>query len=449
MFRVHAGENFQDFNQTKPDSEFEHLKYELGEGHNVKIVNTESQSEIEKLKPDPIKVEEETEDVEEESPKFAFKFKFPSLEESVDINSKLNFEYVPSSSTSSKYEFKYGSFISKFIEKPVETSFSVEELYVDSKIEFFPNQDIVDKKVSPEKDFKKQNSEEKKVRKPEPEPEKLKEQNFSEEFEQKLHEQHNNKPSDRGYLEDVEVLSEKELGGSNSGYDSDSDISNGSSFIDHFIGSIEDGIFSDFDEEFEVDIAGDNVNSTKEEVNLEESQGAENQNDGEDTDMTEELQKLEEPKAENSSSIQIPENNNLDGPDKPNPGNSSGPSDSEDSNGLETLWEHQELIDQLKMELKKMKATGLPTILEESESPKMEDLKPWKIDEKFQHEDKMGELHKFYKSYRERMRKFDILNYQKMYTIGQFIIPFSYLRITSFSFSFDLMLLIFFVFPDS
>ncbi|XP_039011181.1 uncharacterized protein LOC120140245 [Hibiscus syriacus] len=89
------------------------------------------------------------------------------------------------------------------------------------------------------------------------------------------------------------------------------------------------------------------------------------------------------------------------------------------SNELETLWEHQHLIEQLKMELKKVRATGLPTIMEESESPKiMDDLKPWKIDEKFQHADTMSELHKFYKSYRERMRKFDILNYQKMYAIG-------------------------------
>ncbi|KAF9626158.1 hypothetical protein IFM89_031285 [Coptis chinensis] len=94
-------------------------------------------------------------------------------------------------------------------------------------------------------------------------------------------------------------------------------------------------------------------------------------------------------------------------------------SDFEESNGLETLWEHQDLIEQLKMELRKVRDTGLPTILEESESPRMsEDLKPWKIDEKFEHEDRMDELHKFYKSYRERMRKFDILNYQKMYAIG-------------------------------
>ncbi|XP_075090495.1 uncharacterized protein LOC107759361 isoform X1 [Nicotiana tabacum] len=90
----------------------------------------------------------------------------------------------------------------------------------------------------------------------------------------------------------------------------------------------------------------------------------------------------------------------------------------EDANKLETLWEHQELIEELKMELRKVRDTGLPTILEESESPKMEDLQPWKIEEKFQREDCMNELHKFYKSYRERMRKFDILTYQKMYTIG-------------------------------
>ncbi|KAG1342499.1 hypothetical protein COCNU_05G007280 [Cocos nucifera] len=93
--------------------------------------------------------------------------------------------------------------------------------------------------------------------------------------------------------------------------------------------------------------------------------------------------------------------------------------DDEDFDELESLWEHQDLIEQLKMELKKARATGLPTILEESESPKtVEDLKPWKIDEQLLHEDPMDELHKFYKSYRERMRKFDILNYQKMYAIG-------------------------------
>ncbi|BAT08065.1 Os09g0413600 [Oryza sativa Japonica Group] len=95
----------------------------------------------------------------------------------------------------------------------------------------------------------------------------------------------------------------------------------------------------------------------------------------------------------------------------------------EEEDELESLWEHQDLIEQLKLELKKVRSIGLPTILEESETPKapMEDLKPWRIDAKFLREDPMDELNKFFKSYRERMRKFDILCYQKMYAIGMHI----------------------------
>ncbi|KAE8678454.1 putative 60S ribosomal protein L34 [Hibiscus syriacus] len=126
----------------------------------------------------------------------------------------------------------------------------------------------------------------------------------------------------------------------------------------------------------------------------------------EDQDIKQELRTLNK----DSNALDNSEESNLENPLA---------SDSEDSNSLETLWEHQELLEQLKMEMKKIKATGLPTILEESEYPKiMDDLKPWKIDEKFQYADRMTELHKFYKSYRGRMRKFDILNYQKMYAIG-------------------------------
>ncbi|KAA8530361.1 hypothetical protein F0562_005070 [Nyssa sinensis] len=159
----------------------------------------------------------------------------------------------------------------------------------------------------------------------------------------------------------------------------------------------------------------------------------------EDGDIMEELRKLEEAHLQNSGTfhsefvsekdfqedLNKSKNEEFGGKhEKPvdgldNSGESDSKWDSENSNKLETLWEHQELIEQLKMELRKVRATGLPTILEESESSKIaEDLKPWKIDERFQHEDRMDELPKFYKSYRERMRKFDILNYQKMYAIG-------------------------------
>ncbi|KAL1205411.1 hypothetical protein V5N11_011310 [Cardamine amara subsp. amara] len=97
----------------------------------------------------------------------------------------------------------------------------------------------------------------------------------------------------------------------------------------------------------------------------------------------------------------------------------------EDSNEFESLWEHQDLIEQLKMEMKKVKAIGgLSTIHEEEEDddcPKiMEDLKPWRIEEekKFKHVDTIGEVHKFHRSYRERMRKLDILSFQKSYALG-------------------------------
>ncbi|XP_030517591.2 uncharacterized protein LOC115731105 [Rhodamnia argentea] len=119
--------------------------------------------------------------------------------------------------------------------------------------------------------------------------------------------------------------------------------------------------------------------------------------------------KLEEPKG-----IEGAEDKSHDKPRSEGPSESNG-----ESSNCDLLWEHQDLIEQLRMELKKVRATGLPTILEDCESPKItEDLKPWKIDDKFQREEKMGELHKIYRSYRERMRKFDILNYQKMYALG-------------------------------
>ncbi|XP_057949993.1 uncharacterized protein LOC131144996 [Malania oleifera] len=93
--------------------------------------------------------------------------------------------------------------------------------------------------------------------------------------------------------------------------------------------------------------------------------------------------------------------------------------DSDDQMELEMLWEHKDLIDQLKLELRRVRTRGLPTILEESESPKVaEDLKPLKIDEKIDLKDRIEEIQKFYKSYKEKMQKLDILNYQTLHAIG-------------------------------
>ncbi|GER50490.1 hypothetical protein STAS_27798, partial [Striga asiatica] len=150
----------------------------------------------------------------------------------------------------------------------------------------------------------------------------------------------------------------------------------------------------------------------------------------EDSDIMDELAKLEEegsdsknPDSSSSGFLSFDDFNEkfeTNGDEKVEKSSLNDFSEDDDAEEeLESLWEHQELIEQLKMELKKVRATGLPTILEESESPKlMEDLKPWKIDEFQREKNCSAGLHKFYKSYREKMRKFDIINYQKMYAMG-------------------------------
>lgn len=93
--------------------------------------------------------------------------------------------------------------------------------------------------------------------------------------------------------------------------------------------------------------------------------------------------------------------------------------ESNEDDEVDILMEHRDLIEQMKMELKNSRTRALPTILEESETPKIaEDLKPLHIDEKFEHCDRMEEIHKFYKSYSDKMRKLDILNYQTLHAIS-------------------------------
>ncbi|MCD9638504.1 hypothetical protein HAX54_022510 [Datura stramonium] len=91
-----------------------------------------------------------------------------------------------------------------------------------------------------------------------------------------------------------------------------------------------------------------------------------------------------------------------------------------DSDEDDILLEHQNLVRQMKMEMKNSRITGLPTISEDCESPKVvEDLKPLKIDdEKIEYKDCIEEIQKFYKSYAEKMRKLDILNYQTLNAIS-------------------------------
>lgn len=94
-------------------------------------------------------------------------------------------------------------------------------------------------------------------------------------------------------------------------------------------------------------------------------------------------------------------------------------SDTDEDEG-DILLEHQNLVRQMKMEMKNSRMTSLPTISEDCESPKLvEDLKPLKINEKIEYKDCIEEIQKFYKSYAEKMRKLDILNYQTLNAISK------------------------------
>ena len=372
-------------------------------------------------------------------PNFAFTFKFPTYEEFSKSHTR-NGDFASSSSPPSKneenrfcsgdklsyskeepevktcsnrYEFISGKNVSFFMEEAKVSSFAVKELYAEPNERSCSwNQEAIHTGFLSENDFGSQVSESEAVNN------EVSLRSFNEDSESgkeqsENHSNHFQKAQDIN--EDDKFLSESNYMGSHS--DSESITSSHEfSFMSQFIDSTTDSFLSDMDFE------GGNFEAN-----------ALDEEDEDDEEILEELRKLEE--SENFSGNDFCFNNESqteelgakqvncsDDSKKPNKENPSA-SDNDDSNGLEILWEHQDLVEQLKMELRKVRATGLPTILEESESPKItEDLKPWKIDEKFQHGDRLSELHKFYKSYRERMRKFDILNYQKMYALGQSIL---------------------------
>lgn len=345
---------------------------------------------------------------EEEPSKFSFQFKFPTYEElkrKRENGDFVNFE--PLSPSANKYEFLSGKSYGGYIDEPEVVSFKVEEINEDTKFGYFEEKDMVDDEVLLlDNDFKLVHHEEEEA------PIGIQECFISSDDTWTLAQENAQEVNSDNFLEGDENVND-EVSLKDFSMESDPESSSSSNFhsvMSRLVDSFGDGFLTDG--EFELDTSTDV--------------------DEEDDDMMEQLQKFEEEEeeAENFNSNFLSEKDFHGKLDKSKSEEFHGKNDKpelkdesnldyEDPNKLESLWEHQELIDQLKMELKKVRATGLPTILEESESPKiMEDLKPWKIEEKFQNENSMGELHKFYKSYRDRMRKFDILNYQKMYAIG-------------------------------
>ncbi|OAY56808.1 uncharacterized protein LOC110607353 isoform X2 [Manihot esculenta] len=383
----------------------------------------------------------ENADLEEETPKFFFKFQFQTYREDCE----RDFSNFVSSRTTNKYEFSSGKDSSLYLEKPETFSLRVKELYADSIDGSISNTDTAKDKILPGENFGEQKAEVESTR--EERKENSADGACKEEVSGKLESEtciegsiwrkgisvvaeHTELSDQQVSRDDDQFLSEKDFIAQDYHSDSDS-ITSSHEIISRFAASSGDGFLSDkdFEDAFEVDIMG-NIGREKaeligdletEDMNSQHlSAGYEPDDFGdEDSDILEEFKHLDDSNMHETE--QLADEKDVEeqefGCSDKQPTNSLD--SCEDSNGLEILWEHQDLIEQLKMELKKVRATGLPTILEEDESPKiMEDLKPWKIDEKFQHEDRMDELHKFYKSYRERMRKFDILNYQKMYAMG-------------------------------
>lgn len=390
--------------------------------------NSEKDSEFVQSKAEEKESEEfldfkdwENDGIGEKEPEFCFKFKFPTYEDlSKSKGEKGDFvsfeDFTPTSSN--RYEFNSGKSISCFIKEPEILNCEVKEVNRDSNGGYFgdKNNDLVDDGFSSNNVFFKFMIED--VH------EEVQENSISNVCEEKEEEEK--------ILQSKEEISEEPNKlEENSEMDSNSSTSNHlysvmSSFVDTYgDGFLSDGDFGgEFEQENPIDIDGVKIESGGEISDSDENN--EDEFDKETSDVIEKNKILEEANSFLSEKdFQEHREKTGEFSGKHNSAEESkkekiSVEDSEETNKMETQWEHQELIEQLKMELKKVRATGLPTILEESESPKiMEDLKPWKIDEKFHHENPMDELQKLYKSYRERMRKLDILNYQKMYAIGQ------------------------------
>ncbi|XP_057753302.1 uncharacterized protein LOC130972970 isoform X1 [Arachis stenosperma] len=340
----------------------------------------------------------EEEENEEEPSKLVFKFEYQSWDcNLVEEESKESCDFVERddtiSSCTNKYQIFTGASFSQFLDEPQVENFTVKEFYVHSNGDDSPfeNQVIIESKEGFNAEIL-ENSTQKvsqnKVKDSEPVAEDL------------PHE------DDDFICSSIDSDSMNFMG--EEGFLSEADFGTNIDYYtlgNHHVGEENADLITD--EEEDLDFL-DDKDLENLDIGYEPDDFAE-----EDEDIMNELRKIEEDCAKEKSS-----GKNFEGSLKNN-SDSLAAFDGEDSSRFDTLWEHQDLIEQLKMELKKVRATGLPTILEDSESPRiMEDLKPWNIDEKFHHCSNTNDLPKFYKSYRERMRKFDILNYQKMYAIG-------------------------------
>ncbi|KAJ4960511.1 hypothetical protein NE237_020421 [Protea cynaroides] len=375
---------------------------------------------------------------EKDIPEFCFKFQYQTLQErqrgNEGIEGSLATEGKYPTVSTSKYQFVSGKNFCGFMEEPEDVSFTVKELYGNSNYGSLSNQENIDEGYLTEENFLQLYSETETVQ------EELVGDDSTDSHYKTWETGETGKTEGEIVTGEFQFLDEFSLENlsldQKAGFLSDSDIGKSYQtetildFSEEKVEKVE--MTAEIQSSQETRLQNSNMVSTEtmdtsdqsssanpiidesEQPHLLNSRMVDNEilceSDIEEDDDEEEAKDKEKEAMDGSRKTEEPNRQTMQKSQMPG---------HEEGNELETLWEHQDLIEQLKMELKKVRAIGLPTILEESESPRvMEDLKPWKIDEKFLHEDRMDELHKFYKSYRERMRKFDILNYQKMYAIG-------------------------------
>ena len=94
----------------------------------------------------------------------------------------------------------------------------------------------------------------------------------------------------------------------------------------------------------------------------------------------------------------------------------------------ECEWENDEVMEQMKLELRIARQGGLGTIFEEEEEDDdkrefssnvfEEKIKPLSIEDKMEYKDHIVEIQKVYRCYAQKIKKLDVLNYQAMHAIG-------------------------------
>uniref|UniRef100_A0A0D3BET4 Uncharacterized protein n=1 Tax=Brassica oleracea var. oleracea TaxID=109376 RepID=A0A0D3BET4_BRAOL len=101
--------------------------------------------------------------------------------------------------------------------------------------------------------------------------------------------------------------------------------------------------------------------------------------------------------------------------------------DDDDDASDDDEYEHSDVMEKLKTEIRTARTGGFCTILEKSETL-LQELKPLKIEPKQdQFKDMIGEIHKVYKNYAVKMRKVDVIDSQTMHSISSSYIVGSFL----------------------